>query len=538
MIKFFALFLFTISFAAFATELDTKADCRGDLTAAGQSRQDADALRRAFIEEFAEMIFADERQNQIWINDALQSLARNDVHVMIENSWMKKLNDKILKNKDFVTALTNYQKVLFLEELGKRAIKLKLDPYQDFKTTRLTLAEPVDAGTLSELEAAFKAANDRFYASPRLVPILRETDLRENWFRMGVGHNENQAALAARHARDHGGKLGISYYWDGKVHAGLETKLKHIKDMHARILARLSDSKLVVTERGWAGLHLDVFAAARKATPEDFLGTLEQMFPGTKLTKSTAKLILNYAELADEFSPSVLVAKREHLVIHDAPHGALSIDFIGLGAENLRGTTKALVKAKDLDHAVKLTRVSEREVTKIFNQRKKMVNLAIQEYFAGEVSMRFSGDDGIIIPGRAVTLRDQLYLVQKLSQLLPRPFFRMAVLNAEGAGMETSSQLITHGESIEKILRQILLRSLGAKRLGEISFSTFIPDIGHFRKVTLIMSGKKDISADEKKILRNSFSTAVKLIEEQVQAQGLMIEYDPNEIFAIFGKRP
>ncbi len=511
--------------------------CLRDLESVEVLRKEDQYLRQAFIDEFAELVLADERQNQTWIDDALASLSRNDIHILIENSWMKKLNDKILKNKDFVTALTNYQKVLFLEEFGKRMIALKHSPYQDFKTTRLTLTAPVADAVLLELEAAFTAANERFYSSPRLNAIMRESDLRENWFRMGIGQNETQAGLAARDARDHGGPKGISYYWDKQVHARFQSQFERVKTMHEQVIERLgAGSKLLVQERGWVSLHIDVFTAARKSTAKDFTQTLEQLFPGRKIKQSIAKLILDYCQAADEFSPSVLVAKREHLTVHDAPFGAISMDFIGLGAENLRGTVKALVRAKTLDEAVRLTRVSEREVTKVFEKRKAIVKSAIEKFFGGQVSMRFSGDDGIIIPEREITLRDQLLLMQALSQLLPRPYFRMAVINAEGANTENSSQLITHGESVEKALRQILLRDLGGQRLAEISFNTFIPDTGVLRKVNLIMSGKKKLTDAEKKIIRRSFVVAVKLIESQVQAQGLNIEYDPTEIFAIFGK--
>lgn len=527
------LALFLVVFGSVANA----GDCRGDLASVGQVRELDPALRQAFIDEFAEMVFADEFQNQRWIDDALNVSSIDDIHVLIENSWIKKLNDKIFKNKDLVTALTNYHKKLFLEEFRKRAVALKFEPYQDFKSTRLTLPGPVDPLKLSELEAAFIAANKIFYASDRLKQILRAEDMKDAWFRMGVGQSENQAALAARDAREHGGAKNLSYFWDPLVTGRFTKKLGQIKIMQSQITDRLKNTNLLVKERDWTGLHIDIFAAARKAQPNDFLETLNQLFPGQNLDPAIAHLILEYSVLADEFSPSVLVAKRELLTIHDAPYGAFSLDFIGLGAENLRGTVKALAEAKDLNDAVRLTRLHEREVTEIFHQRIAMVRSAVEEYFKGQISTRFSGDDGILIPGREVTLRDQLYMIQKLSQLMPRPFFRMSMINAEGAAHAGSSQIITHGESIEKVLRQMLLGGLGSQRLSEISLETFIPDAGNHRKVFLIMGAKKKFTEAEKKVLRNAFPTAVKIVESQVKDQGLAIEYNPTEIFAIFGKR-
>lgn len=538
--KIFAALLIFVSIRTAAQEV-READCVVVLESSpsiAPAMPNEEGLRQAFIEEYAEMIFADEAQNQAWIDDALKSLSIGDIHALIENSWMKKLNDKIIKNKDLVTALTNFHKKLFLEEFRKRRVPLKLEPYQDFKSTRLTLPATFDSKLLSELEAAFVAANSRFYSDPTLKAILRAEDMRDSWFRMGIGQSETQAALAARDARDNGGANNVSYYWDSKVKDRFTAKLESFKEMHKKILKALANTSLLVKERGWTGPHVDVFAAARKATPENFLQTLRDIFPGQTIDQSTAELILKYSELADEFSPSILVAKRELLTIHDAPFGAFSIDFLGLGAENLRGTVKALVKAKDLNDAVRLTRKHEREITEIFNFRKGLVRAAAYEYFQGQVSMRFSGDDGIIIPGREVTLRDQLHLVQKLAALLPKPYFRMALINAEGAAGNESSQLITHGESIEKELREVLRRKLGGPREREISLEVYITDTGKFRKVFLIMSGKKKLNEEEKKSVRNSFPLAVKTIEEQVRKQGLNIEYDPTEIFAIFGAKP
>lgn len=527
----YLLLLLSLSFSAYARP--GSPDCRGDLASAGAVRAQDSGERDRFIAEFAELVFADEIQNQTWIDDALANHP-NDIHVLIENSWLKKLNDKILKNKDLVTALTNFHKKLFVEELNALALALKVAPYQDFKSIRLTLA---DSHRLNELVNAFNRTNQRFYQDERVRAVVRDEDLRESWFRMGLGQSEVQAALAARDARDHG-QNGVSYFWDTRLRERLSLKLNRVKELHQWLTDKLQGSTLLVRERDYTGLHLDVFAAARKASSKDIWASLQQIFPSSGLDRETALKILEYAGLVDEFSPSVLVAKRELLTITEAPFGAFSIDFIGLGAENLRGTAKALVKAKDLNDAARLTRFYEREVTKTFEARKASVRAAVLEYFAGQVSIRFSGDDGIIIPEREIILRDRLWLVQKLAQLLSRPYFRMSDITAEGAANPDSSQLITHAESMEKVLRPLLVKHLGAARVEELSLEIFIPDTDHFRKVFLIMNGKKKIPEAEKKVIRNAFPTAVKLVEEAVRKQGLDLEYDPTDIFAIFGKKP
>jgi len=530
------LFLLLLIFCASASGAHSRvqqADCQSDLTLQ-ESRQEA---RQEFIRRYAEKIYAGETQNQAWIDDALNQTDRRDIHVLVENAWIKKLNDQVFKNKDLVTALTNYHKELFLEELANHPLPVKLDPYQDFKSTRLTLSPVAGPAALPQLEQLFKNTNERFSASPVLREILRDEDRAASWFRMGIGRNEAEAALAARHAREHVEAKGFSYFWDSAVQTSFAKKLSEVQAMHVQIIAQLRHSPLVEVNREDPALKLDVFAAARKSSKQEFLAVLRQLFPSAILSQDTAELILRYTQLGDEFSPSVLVAKRELLTVHNAPFGAMSIDFIGLGAENLRGTLSALVSARDLNDAVFRTRQKEREVTRLFDQRKAMVEKTIRDHFAGQVRLRFSGDDGIIVPERELTLRDQLFLIQKLSRLLPQPFFRMAVISADGAADADSSQLMTHGESIEKVLRQMILRDLGAARANQISLQVFIPDTGARRKVFLIMGAKGLLNETEKKTLRNAFPGAVKMVQEQVRAQGHDIEYDGIEIFAIFPGR-
>ena len=522
---------------AFAEGKVNLAHCQVELESINQHRAMAEKMRQDFIAEFADLIFADEAQNQAWIDDALNAPTGTDLHVIIENAWMKKLNDKVFKNKDLVTALTNYHKQLFLEELNRRAPQLKLRPYQDFKSTRLTFAGTHQNSTTAVNEA-FVQANARFYGSARLKSILRAEDMTEVWFRLGAGHSESEAALAARDARDNGGNANLSFFWDPRVSARLEAKLASFKDLHTQLVERLRGTGLLDSKRGQPSLHLDIFVASRRATRTNFLVTLSQLFPNEQLDQKTAELILKYTEIADEFSPSVLVAKRELLSIHDAPFGAISLDFIGLGAENLRATVQALIRAKDLATAVRLTRINERAVTKAFEKRKELVRAVFTDHFLGLVNIRFSGDDGVIIPGRAIEFREQLYLVQKLSLIMPRPYFRMVVIDSEGAAFVDSSQLITHGESVEKTMRPILSATLGNETLSELSIDTFMPDTGHFRKVYLVLGAKKKLNWAQRKIIRDAFEKAVKTVEAQVQAQGLAIEYQAAEAYVIFGKKP
>ncbi|MGZ3722481.1 MAG: hypothetical protein ACXVA9_06105 [Bdellovibrionales bacterium] len=490
-------------------------------------RQD---IRESFVPKFAEKVYASDQENQKWIDVALSAARR--IHVVAENSRLKELNDKIFKNKDLVTALTNFQKELFIEELRKRLPGLAYEFYSDFKSIRLAIAEPVSAEDYATLETVFTEANRRFYASPVLTQITRGMDMSRPWFHMGVGQSADQAALAARYARIDGGAKQIRYYWEPAVKKNLLEKLEIVRALHLELLEELHGTGLA----GTTGLALDVFAEARKATLAEGLGAnLSQMSLGAPVSLATAEKILKYLQATDEFSPNMLVAKRETLTIHDAPYGAISLDFIGLGAENLKSTVKALIESSDLEDAVRRTRAEERLVTKLFEQRKTLVRAAVDHFFDGQVTSRFSGDDGVIIPQREFLWSDQLFLIQKLSSLMPRPFFRMAVVNKEAAASANSSQIITHAESVEKKLRTLMLKQFGASLLNEMNFSVAIFDSGAHRKVYLAYGASRVFTEDEKKIFKKMFPQAVLAVQTDVQAQGEKISYEAVDIYAVGG---
>ena len=63
---------------------------------------------------------------------------KNTVFFDVENSQLKLLNDT-LKEKNFVTSLTNYHKELTfkkMQELVKKNPGLQMDMYSDFKSSR------------------------------------------------------------------------------------------------------------------------------------------------------------------------------------------------------------------------------------------------------------------------------------------------------------------------------------------------------------------------------------------------------------------
>lgn len=489
--------------------------------------QTADAKqewRDKFADQWLYIEITDEEQNQKWIDNEFKLAKKAELHALWENALMKRKNTEW--DKDFVTAVTNFNKFVFHEEIHKVLPELKFDLYSDFKSVRLAIRSPVNHAILANLDIAFANANRRFYQDELLRQIMRASDFDESWFQMGLGYTADQASLAARFARDVPGPARIARYWDHEVQKALKQKLAEFQTLHRDLMTLLKGTKLLEVDQLLTTLQLEVFTAARKAKSVDGLrDALREYFPTAILSEDIALKINRYVRLSDDFSPSMLIAKRESIAIHNAPFGALSLDFIGLGAENLKATAKALALATDLDHAILLSRQFEREVTANFSSRKAAVRTVVLEYL-GDVEISFSGDDGVIILNRFLTVDELLELMNRLTALSKKPYFRMVTVDAESAGKHVGV-LITHAENIEKKIRELLLRK-GAIQLSEkITMQVLISENQAF----LLLSASVPLVEPEKNIMKRMFPRAVNKIVHDIQQQGGKANYETMDLF-------
>ncbi len=530
LIKFALIFTLPQMAAAMPAALSSELpkECEKELT----RQNDNEELRRQFIDEFAGLKFTTAKENKAWIDEALLPQNLRRVHVLMANAWIKTLNDKVFKNKDLVTALTNFHKRLFLQEWNSRLKSLSIAHYSDFKTERESIATPEGDFAYKQIEAAFAAANRRFYESRRVREIVRAEDLNESWFAMGVAFSADESSLAEKFARKGGGRR-LRYFWEPDVQAYYQSIFAKAKQLNAALLSSLKQTPLLEKNAyGW-GLKLEIFAAARKAVSEEALQlSLIQHFPGVLITPSLSAMIREFCQLADEFTPPLMIEERESLMIHEAPFGAISLDFLGLGAENIQATAQAIAMAKDLDEGIRLTRRHERDVTSRFKANQDLIRNEVTNFFANEVSVRFSGDDGIIIPQREFTVSDQIQLLKKLANLFPRPFVRVASINADGARSD-ASRLIAQGEGIEKRLRALILEKSGLKLSQNLTMQALIFDSGRSRKVFLVVGMRRKLTAQEKMDLKSAFQVAVKALESEIQAHGSALIFEAADIFAI-----
>lgn len=528
-IGLFTIELFSLVPAWGALPAPIDPSCESSVTQARDPEMEA--LRLEFIREWADKDFSTPEQNQAWIDAALAPSSVQRIFLQMENWWIKDLNHSILKNKDLVSAFTNYHKKFWLEEWKARLQTLISKKYSDFKTERDFFEGAGSVEIFKAIEETFSAATFRFWSDRKTQAILRAEDLRKPWFALGLGENPDEASLAAKFARKT--KKKVAFFWDKEVQEHFTGQLVKIKDLHKELLNLVNDKPLVEFDGKTTNLKLAVFVAARKAhNDHELQRMLIQQFPGVLITPTMAEKIGEFCRMADGFTPPLLISSKEKLQVRDAPFGAISIDFLGLGADNIRVTAQALILAKDLKEAIALARENEKEVTRQFNANKEIIRREFMAFFKGRVTIRFSGDDGIIIPHVEILHSELIRFIEYLSNLFPAPFFRMTLITKDGA-LGNSSELITQGEEIEKKLRSLILEKAGLELSNSVTMNVFLFDSGGSRKAVLNLGLRRPLSSVEKSQLKDLFPAAVFAVESESNMKASSLRLEPTDIFAV-----
>lgn len=176
--------------------------CVDILTQSQQRNPHNQVTRRRLVIDYAERIFATIRQNRRWKKKAYKERAIGTYLDMSAN-WLKQLNDKIIKNKDLVTALINLKKEMDLRHLESILALPGVELYSDFKSLRVFLPEEARDrdGLIAEVEQAFARSEEEFHQHLLSEGLVRRRDLELRWFSMGIAGTADEAAFAVRQAR-------------------------------------------------------------------------------------------------------------------------------------------------------------------------------------------------------------------------------------------------------------------------------------------------------------------------------------------------
>jgi hypothetical protein len=477
--------------------------------------------RAAFTKEYSSLVFRTSEENKAWIKKSFEEKA-NGLYIEFTASMLKELNDHIIKDIDLVTALINLHKQKAFDALTKSLSDQGLESvsYSDFKIGRFyvdTTPETFDSAA-SLIEAAFTKADQSFKDHLTAQGLVRSTDLSAQWFHLGISKNPDLASTAARKAKKEN-KLTRRIL-------SLE-ELKELDSDRIRITKNFkslqSNADLSFAFEKDGQLKLKVVEVFRKnKTPLAFASALFENL-GTQISKRDAVRMIKLLKESDVLSPSLIVEERTSVAVDETPYGAFSLDFIGLGAKNLRSTLEGITESASVVDMIDRIRLKEQEVTEAFADHKIKIYEVVYKYFqeereAGFISrsqnetsplISFSGDEGIIVPYREITASDQLNLQREMFNLFGHAQLRMTFINAnKNSQLETS--LVSVGENIEKALKKRLLTKFSGETLSQIQFNIFIPNVEtSFKAVYLYLYMPDPLTLDEKAFLKETFPQVV-----------------------------
>lgn len=472
----------------------------------------------------------------------------NVVYFDVENSIQKKLNDQIFGEKTMVDAVNNSFLKRFYEAVENNPeLKSRLSgSYKDYKSLRLRLElKPGDNKEKFQmmLGDAYKKSAQDFASEFKSLGIddlikTRTDDVAnpERWFLAGFGDDALEANMAARGARTistkEAAKTRPLNYQD---HV---TSLS--KDVHEIENLRLSLTKFKNTgfvdelENGALIPSKEMINILRKYKPGDFKTDAEYIAQISKKVKSvfgkdidadSIALFTKYQQKVDSISPPLFSRERTIINLEEARNGIVSIDFAGVGVDNLYQQMKALasVNYKVENQALMLKSAFSKlqshvdNVTTDMNLAKRAFTDAIQGQSGKAAKPLFSGDDGIFMPRDTEwNLDNKQKLVKKLSEFSDPSKFRVTFVKSKypnGASIptETRSKLIVKAESLEKKLREEMVGVHGlsysdAKKI--ITAIDFTPNLkgGEFN---LIIAGKK-LTQNEESLILNIVKKLVK----------------------------
>lgn len=461
--------------------------------------------------------------NETWVKFATGE-KKASRFVEIENWKLRDLN-KTLQDKDLATALTNRHKEITMEEfeaLQKKYPGIKLHPYSDYKSVRFAIEGPVPPGFDADLQKTFASIQTRFEADIKARNLVRGDENPADWFRAATGETGDQSALVARWAREEGSPMQVASFQDPVVRAKLEANLRETDRLREQAVAVAADTGMVErTADGHKVLGKDVMEIMRKAKDDENAAyMLRQRYGLASLTPEQASKLRSYAAAADKFSPSLYVTRREVATLDEADMGGFSIDFVGMGASNLQSTANALAGVKSLDDAILRARQAEKDVTTVFEGRRRSVTEVARDLFgADRVKTVCSGDDCVGVMKSGLSETEKARLANTLASQQDGANIRMAYIPPYVNDRGARSILATHGESVEKLMRTELVGKMENSRLRGMLFAIDVRSDSPGTGGMGLIVGKAPnmrLSPSEERLVREAFRKAVGKLNDEL----------------------
>lgn len=518
---------------------------------------------RAIVLEKYKKAYANELKLKAGANEDFMSKMKSDaklqprpktVYFDVENSVLKSLNDKIFVDKKAVDAISNsfFQK-LYQQLKNSPELASRLDgEYKDYKSLRLRLKlKPGDDPKKFEelFNQIYKKSSDEFALdfsnkemSKLIPPRTDELGDVKSWFLAGSGGDPleaNMASRASRNLKERGQSLALfknhtellnkELVEIEQLRLGLATNKKAITD---KIFDPLPNGNSIpskaminilrkVKVSDFENLE-DYIAVIRKKGVEQF---------GVELDDATVVSLSQYFKKVDSLSPPLFSAERVVLDLGSANNGIVSVDFAGIGVDNIYQQMKALAEVEikksapeaSLQKAFQKMQSGVDQVSEEMDQAKKHFAQEMKKIEKSPKSQTlFSGDDGIHMPSSQLTDKQKLRLVKDLTASPDPSKYRVTFVSTtfdDGKIMPVAdrSQRIVRAELVEKDLRA---KIVGMGKISEAEAKKMITAIDYRTApkggvFNLIISGK-DFSQKEMQLVIDSFRSIIKRTDGEI----------------------
>ncbi len=492
--------------------------------------------RADLIRDYAERTFRTLEENRRWIEASIKE-QREGLYVEFTASELKSLNDVVIQNKDLVTALVNLRKESDLRLLSEITSTIEgVETYSDYKTVRQFIPVTGEAAKVlaSKLERGFADLEVAF--RERLVEegLVRSGDLDSNWFQMGLGGTAGLASIAARKAKDL--DLLSSNFLIAenlvRVERDRESVVEDYLELRKdRFIDYLFGGRSV---DGFSLKTVEIYRKNRDA--ESFSRAVMENF-GYELSVYRAAKVVSFFEKVDLFSPSLVIAGRTSVTVNEVEHGAFSLDFVGLGAKNLLATVEGVLASKSVGDLIVKVRANEELVTAEFNNQKENLERIAREYFSetrGEdLVVKFSGDEGIIVPSRIIEVRDVMALQKLFLDFFGVSQLRMTYVRV-GADRRLETDLVSFAEAVEKGLKKKLTSLIAPDILSQVQFNIWVNNASPsgVRTVELMLYSTVAHSENQRVAIRGAFKDLIG--EMSVEHADLNLQAGSN----VYGELP
>lgn len=463
-------------------------------------------------------------ENQEWLN-FIRAQRPTLKNVTIENSALKPMNDKIFKDEEFVTALTNMYKEIQLDkfkslelEIQKKYPQFKFQYFSDYKGLRVAYDEIPGLKLDADIQKLITSSNTEYSQMLLDKGIVRASDNPSGWFKASIAKSDDLANLAARYARNNNSSMFVNAADNPQFEKWVQKEFADGQKLRSEILESFKGTSVLVEEGGIQNLHRDAIEILRKNkdNPVEAKALIEQKFGLQKMSDPNFEKLSGYFEKADQFSPGLRGVKREFATLADSTYGGISIDMIGLGADHIQQTSaRAFGTAKNMDEFLAIARQGEESLTAEVLKRKGAIEERFKKITGDPDSVVTCSGDGCkaYLKNREVTSSE----AQQLSDVLTSAGGESGRLRfSQVSKLEKQADadfIAKKGEDIEKAIRRSAVAEIDLRRLEGINFTVQIAAkdaSGGVAKVHISTANGVVLSRGEKKRLESLINTAIK----------------------------